>query len=55
MNGGNGQVDISFTTPELSTWAMMLVGFAGIGYVGWLRMASGAARGQGRRERLSAG
>jgi hypothetical protein len=25
------------STPEPSTWAMMLVGFAGLGYAGWRR------------------
>jgi hypothetical protein len=25
------------TTPELSTWAMMLLGFAGLGYAGYRR------------------
>ena len=30
--------------PEISTWAMMLVGFAGIGFAGHLRSRSGRAR-----------
>ena len=30
---------ISFTVPEPSTWAMMLLGFAGLGYAGWRRSA----------------
>ena len=36
MNSGNGQVDIS-TIPESSTWAMMLIGFAGLGFAGYRR------------------
>jgi hypothetical protein len=30
------------TTPEASTWAMMLLGFAGLGFAGW-RASRGAA------------
>ena len=31
--------DPSNTVPEPSTWAMMLLGFAGLGYAGWRRTA----------------
>jgi hypothetical protein len=31
------QLAISLTVPEPSTWAMMLVGFAGLGFVGYRR------------------
>jgi hypothetical protein len=34
--------------PEPSTWAMMLVGFAGLGFMGYARRAKGAARSRGR-------
>jgi hypothetical protein len=45
IDGGNtqyyGQVDINFVgagaVPEPSTWAMMLLGFAGIGFAGYYR------------------
>jgi hypothetical protein len=38
-NGGNGMISISTVTgvPEASTWAMMLAGFAGLGFVGYRR------------------
>jgi hypothetical protein len=45
----SGTVTITETsvmsTPEPSTWAMMLIGFAGLGFAGW--------RGAGRRTRLA--
>ena len=31
--------DPSNTVPEPSTWAMMLIGFAGLGFAGWRRAA----------------
>jgi hypothetical protein len=43
MNSGNGQVDISIATPEPSTWTMMLLGFAGLGYAGYRRARAGSA------------
>ena len=38
-------LDVSFTpvgppVPEPSTWALMLLGFAGLGFAGWRRMAT---------------
>jgi hypothetical protein len=38
-------LDVSFTpvgppVPEPSTWALMLLGFAGLGFAGWRRMAA---------------
>ena len=43
VNSGNGQVDISTTIPEPSTWAMMLLGSAGLGFVGYRRAKAGRA------------
>jgi PEP-CTERM motif len=51
LNGDNPAVgsslilDVSFTpvgppVPEPSTWALMLLGFAGLGFAGWRRMAT---------------
>ena len=39
-SGGSCMTDtptygFSFTVPEPSTWAMMLIGFVGLGYAGW--------------------
>jgi PEP-CTERM motif len=36
-NSGFGQVDITLarSVPEPSTWAMMLLGFAGLGFAGY--------------------
>jgi hypothetical protein len=31
----DGSITYTYTIPEPSTWAMMLVGFAGLGYAGW--------------------
>jgi hypothetical protein len=42
VNSGNGQVDISTSVPESSTWMMMLLGFAGLGFAGY-RTSRGAA------------
>jgi PEP-CTERM motif len=44
-SGGSCMTDaptygFSFTVPEPSTWAMMLIGFGGLGYAGWRRSAS---------------
>ena len=33
------QSDFELTVPEPSTWAMMLLGFVGLGYAGWRRTA----------------
>jgi hypothetical protein len=37
--GAHGAVDLVTTSgvPEPSTWAMLIVGFAGLGYAGWRR------------------
>jgi hypothetical protein len=32
-----GTFYLGINTPELSTWAMMLIGFAGLGYAGYRR------------------
>jgi hypothetical protein len=32
------------TTPETSTWAMLLLGFAGLGFVGYRKSRRPAAR-----------
>jgi hypothetical protein len=34
---GFGAVDTIIVVPEPSTWAMILVGFAGLGYGAWMR------------------
>lgn len=36
-------VKFSSTVPEPSTWALMLLGFAGLGFAGWRRAAARAA------------
>ena len=36
-------VKFSSTVPEPSTWALMLLGFAGLGFAGWRRTAARAA------------
>jgi hypothetical protein len=33
------EVFYNMTVPELPTWGMMLIGFAGLGYAGWRRSA----------------
>ena len=35
--------DFSSTVPEPSTWAMMLLGFAGLGYVGFRKARARSA------------
>jgi hypothetical protein len=36
--GANGAVDVARTSvPEPSTWAMLIAGFAGLGFAGWRR------------------
>jgi MYXO-CTERM domain-containing protein len=35
-------VSVSAAAPELSTWAMMLLGFAGIGFLAWRRSRKAA-------------
>jgi PEP-CTERM motif len=46
--GGSGTVTITersvTSTPEPSTWAMMLLGFAGLGFAGYRASRKGAAR-----------
>jgi hypothetical protein len=44
---GNGVFAVGGAVPETSTWAMMLIGFAGLGYAGYRRSGSRAARKQG--------
>jgi hypothetical protein len=34
---GNEYTNVSVSAPEVSTWVMMLAGFAGLGFVGWRR------------------
>jgi hypothetical protein len=44
--GGPGPILTASVIPEASTWAMMLLGFAGLGFAGWRasrRSAAGAA------------
>jgi hypothetical protein len=35
VNFGSVGIDPGIAVPEASTWAMMLIGFAGLGYAGW--------------------
>ena len=43
-NGGFGAFDFAVggAVPEASTWAMMLLGFMGLGFAGWRRAHAGA-------------
>ena len=41
LDGEPGWVLYSPTVPEPSTWAMMLVGFAGLGFAGYRRARAG--------------
>jgi hypothetical protein len=43
----SASIDVSSTpvVPETSTWAMMLLGFAGLGYAGYRRARSGRTLG----------
>jgi PEP-CTERM motif len=43
LDGKPGWVLYSPTVPEPSTWAMMLVGFAGLGFAGVGRVRAGRA------------
>jgi hypothetical protein len=38
----NGVLDINAAVPEPSTWAMMILGFAGLGYVAYRRQKKNA-------------
>jgi hypothetical protein len=40
---GLDDVSVSSSVPEASTWAMMLAGFASLGFVGYRRVARGRA------------
>jgi len=42
-NGYGGQIGASSAVPEASTWAMMLIGFAGLGFLGYQARGSAAA------------
>ena len=37
MNDGFVTISLESTVPEPSTWAMMLLGFAGVGFAGYRR------------------
>jgi len=37
VNSGDGHVDISTSVPEPATWAMMLLGLAGLGFASYRR------------------
>jgi hypothetical protein len=39
----NDTIDLSAVVPEMSTWAMMLLGFAGLGYAGYRTSRRAAA------------
>jgi len=41
-NSGSQSLEITTAIPETSTWAMMLLGFAGIGFMGYRRARSGS-------------
>jgi PEP-CTERM motif len=41
--GTNISIDVTFGVPEPSTWAMMLLGFAGIGFAGYRSSRKGRA------------
>jgi PEP-CTERM motif len=42
VNGGNAAAGAVSTVPEPSTWAMLLLGFAGIGFMAYRRKAKPA-------------
>ena len=42
VNGGGGSC-VATTIPEASTWAMMLLGFAGLGFAGYRKVGAGNA------------
>jgi hypothetical protein len=39
----NDTIDVSGGVPEPSTWAMLGIGFAGLGYIGFRRARAGSA------------
>jgi hypothetical protein len=41
--GDPGRANFATSAPEPSTWAMMLLGFAGLAFAGWRKARSGAA------------
>jgi PEP-CTERM motif len=43
INAAGQVVGYSVPAPEPSTWAMMLLGFAGLGFAGYRRAKAGAA------------
>ena len=43
LSGGLDTVNVAAAVPEPSTWAMMLLGFVGLGFVGY-RRKRGAVR-----------
>jgi hypothetical protein len=53
VSARSDKVEGSETVPEPTTWAMMLLGFAGLGYLGWRRSAKHHAHG-GRLTELPA-
>src|SRR5262249_55069502 len=42
LNNNTGTLVVSSAVPELSTWAMMLIGFAGIGFAAYRRAKKAA-------------
>ena len=43
LNSPHGMDFIPFAVPEPSTWAMMLLGFAGLGFAGYRRAKAAVA------------
>jgi hypothetical protein len=43
LSGSGGRLNLLSSVPEPSTWAMMLLGFAGVGFMTYRRKQNGPA------------